>query len=59
MEFASLINLTKRAVSFPTTTVGKPSPAPVADPGFQKGGGALMTNFQNNGFWAEFYIKKS
>ena len=38
--------------------------SPVVDPGFRrkkKGGGgiggALMGNFKNNGFWAEFYIE--
>ena len=27
--------------------------------GFEKGGGALTQNFQINGFWPAFYIKKS
>ena len=32
---------------------------PVADTGFEKGGGAFTDNFQINLFWPEFYIKKS
>ena len=30
----------------------------MADTGFEKGGGALTQDFQINGFWPEFYIKK-
>ena len=37
----------------------KLGPRTVADPGFQKGGGTLMSNFQDNSFWAEFYIKSA
>ena len=31
----------------------------VADTAFEKGGGALTQTFKINGFWPEFYIKKS
>ena len=30
----------------------------VADIGFKKGGGALTGDFQINGLWSKFYIKK-
>ena len=30
----------------------------MADTGFEKGGGTLTRNFQINGFWPEFCIKK-
>ena len=36
----------------------KQSVATVADTGFEKGGGVPTPNFQINGFWPEFYIKK-
>ena len=42
-------------ISFPVIS----PTCPVADTGFEKGGGALTQNFQINGFWPEFYIKKN
>ena len=31
----------------------------MVDAAFEKGGGALAHTFQINGFWPQFYIKKS